>query len=223
MVKRNLCVSCTSSCANGEEVNDLIEIPAFITKDAVYAIAQTLEQQKDEGETAKHRHLVLEFCKGNGVDLGSAGVPVVPWAIQVDLPTEDYRAYNPTRGEAPIHWRGSALDLPFKDETLDFCHASHIVEDFEEWDTPLSEWGRVLKVGGMLIIAIPDHERFRARVRRAMDEHGLDLDNCSHKSEHLCHVGALTDRLITQYDVLFDGFINDHPEEYSILFCGRKK
>lgn len=47
-------------------MNDLIEIPAFITKESAYAIAQTLEQQKDEGETAKHHHLVLEFCKGNG-------------------------------------------------------------------------------------------------------------------------------------------------------------
>lgn len=202
-------------------MNDLIEIPAFITRESAYAIAQTLEQQKDEGETAKHRHLVKEFCTGNGADLGSAGVPVVPWAIQVDLPAEDYRAYNPTRGEAPIHWRGSALDLPFKDETLDFCHASHLLEDFEEWGPPLAEWSRVLKVGGFMIIAVPDRDRFRERVRRAREDHGVDVDNLSHK--HESRQGEVADYLLKSYETLFDGFVSDSPLEYSLLYVGRKK
>lgn len=202
-------------------MNDLIEIPAFITKEAAYAIAQTLEQQKDEGETAKHRHLVKDYCSGNGVDLGSAGVPVVPWAIQVDLPSEDYRAYNPTRGEAPIHWRGSALDLPFKDETLDFCHASHLLEDFADWGPPLAEWSRVLKVGGFMIIAVPDRDRFRERVRRAREDHGIDVDNRSHR--HESRQGEVADYLLKSYETLFDGFVSDSPLEYSLLYVGKKK
>lgn len=208
-------------------MTDYLQIPAFISKDIARNLASMLEQEKDEGETAKHRHLVREYCQGNGVDLGSAGVPVVPWAIQLDLPSEEYQAYNPTRGDSAIHWRGSALDLPFKDSTLDFIHASHLLEDFEEWDTPLREWHRCLKAGGHLIIAVPDHERFRARVRKAKEEHGIDLDNLSHRSESLVHVGALSewfDRNMAsqKYEVLFDNFVSDSPDEYSILWVGRR-
>lgn len=205
----------------------LVEVCSYITVGQAHEIAAELIQRADEGETAKHRHLVREYCQGNGIDLGSAGVPVVPWAIQLDLPSEEYRAYNPTRGDAAIHWRGSALDLPFKDSTLDFVHASHILEDFEEWDTPLREWHRVLKAGGHLIIAVPDHQRFRERVRKAKEEHGVDLDNLSHRSESLVHVGALSewfDRNFAsqKYEVLYDGFVSDSPDEYSVLWVGRR-
>jgi ubiquinone/menaquinone biosynthesis C-methylase UbiE len=113
-------------------------------------------------ETAKHRHLVLDYCHGNGVDLGSAGDSVVPWAIQVDLPDGAYHAYNPARSDDGIQWRGSATDLPFKDAVLDFVHSSHLIEDFVDWEPVLKEWCRVLKPGGYLIIAVPDHARFRA-------------------------------------------------------------
>src|SRR5687767_9618995 len=208
-------------------MNDLIEIPAYITPHVARQIATELAQKQDEGETAKHRHLVRPYCQGNGADLGSAGVPVVPWAIQLDLPPDEYTAYNPVRGDAFIHWRGSALDLPFKDSTLDWVHASHILEDFEEWDTPLREWHRVLKAGGHLIIAVPDHARFRERVRKAKEEHGVDLDNCSHRTEHLVHLGALTewfaDNMASpKYEVLYDGFVSDSPDEYSLLWVGRR-
>lgn len=207
-------------------MTDHIEIPALITRETAYKIAQAL-QPNDNGETSKHRHLVWDYCQGNGVDLGSSGVPVVPWAIQVDLPREEYRAYNPTRGESPIHWRGSALELPFFAGTLDFVHASHLLEDFEEWDTPLKEWHRVLKPNGYLIIAIPDHGRFRARVQKAQDEHGVDLDNLSHRSEYRCQKGALTEWFATnmvsqKYEVLFDDFVSDSPVEYSLLWVGRR-
>lgn len=167
----------------------------------------------NESETSKHRHLVIDYCRGNGVDLGSSGDPVVPHAIQVDLPAEEYRHYNTARPEAAIQWRGSALELPFKDEMLDFVHASHLLEDFDDWGPPLKEWDRVLKRGGYMIVAVPDHGRFRAAVARGQG------DNLSHK--HESHVGELQNWL-SSYEVLKDGFVNDHPNEYSLLFIGRK-
>lgn len=175
----------------------------------------------DEGETGKHRHLVKQYCMGNGVDLGSANCPVVPWAIQVDLPDAEYRIYNQTRPEAHIQWRGSALDLPFRDNTLDFVHSSHLLEDFFDWLPALFEWNRVLKPGGHMIIALPDHERFRAYVQRGADA-GIDCDNLSHKHESYC--GELTSVFATyfDYEILRDDFVNDDPNEYSILFVGRK-
>ena len=166
-------------------------------------------------ETAKHRHLVKDYCKGNGVDLGSSGDPVVPWAIQVDLPAVDYREYNKTRPEAPIHWSGSAVDLPFKNGTLDWVHSSHLIEDFQDWRPILKEWDRVLKPGGYMIIAVPDHARFRAAVAAGQG------DNLSHK--HESHVGELTEMFKHMgYTVIRDSFVSDDPKEYSILFVGRQ-
>ena len=166
-------------------------------------------------ETAKHREQVLEFCKGNGVDLGSSGDPVVPWAIQVDLPSDEYARYNVTRPEAAIHWRGSAVALPFKGNTLDFVHSAHLLEDFPNWWPLLKEWDRVLKPGGCMIISVPDKGRFRAAVAAGQG------DNLSHK--HESHVGELTAHLTPLgYVTVFERFVNDSPHEYSIIYVGRK-
>lgn len=199
-----------------------IESACLLSPEAVQAIVQAYQQRADEGETAKHRHLVREYCQGNTLDLGSSGVPVVPWAIQVDLPSAEYQAYNPVRGDAAIHWRGSALDLPFKDGTVSTVHASHLLEDFEDWEPALREWDRVLKKpDGYLIVATPDYVRFRAAVERGQG------DNLSHRSEHLCRKGAITEWLNAnmasqKYEVLYDDFVSDAETEYSLLWVGRR-
>jgi len=174
-----------------------------------------------KGETDKHRHLVKAYTVGNGVDLGSAGCPVVPWAIQVDLPQEQYHIYNQTRPKADIHWRGSALDLPFKDQTLDWVHSAHLLEDFLDWIPVLKEWDRVLKPEGFMIISLPDHQRFRAYVQRGKDR-GEDWDNMSHV--HESYVGELTSIFMTYfaYEVLMDRFVSNDLSEYSIIFVARK-
>jgi ubiquinone/menaquinone biosynthesis C-methylase UbiE len=171
-------------------------------------------------ETAKHRHLAAQYCCGNGADLGSSCDPVVPWAIQVDLPNEQFLGYNSARDGTNIQWHGSALDLPFKDRTLDFVHASHLIEDFEDWTPVLAEWNRVLKPGGYLLIAVPDHERFRALVARNAAK-GLDSDNLAHR--HESRVGELTEWLQPiGYEIIMDQFVSDNPEEYSIICVARK-
>lgn len=167
-------------------------------------------------ETGKHRALITEYTTGNGVDLGSSGDPVVPWAIQVDLPTEEFLTYNRDRSIDSIHWRGSALDLPFKDRTLDFVHASHLLEDFADWGPVLKEWDRVLKPGGYMIIAVPDHVRFRAAVARGQG------DNLNHK--HESYLGELPQFFQNHYAyrTLSSLFATDDPKEYSIIYVGQK-
>lgn len=169
-------------------------------------------------ETSRYRGLVAHLCTGNGADLGSAGDPVVSHAINVDLPEKDYARYNVTRPKAVIQWRGTALDLPFKDGTLDWLNSSHLLEDFplEQWQSILNEWSRVLKPGAHLIISLPSHLRFRAAVSRGQG------DNLSHR--HESEPGELTGFLVPMgYDVLRDSFVSDHPYEYSILAVARKK
>jgi len=171
-------------------------------------------------ETDRHRHLVTEYVQGNGVDLGSDGSPIAPWAIQLDLPDEQFKSYNPNRERGNIHYQGDATDLPFKDHTLDFVHASHLLEDFADWGPVLREWDRVLKPGGYMLIAVPDRLRFRRNVLRGLEANPpYDCDNGNHR--HESHVGELTAYLHT-YEAIRDDFVDDNPDCYSILYIGRK-
>lgn len=169
-------------------------------------------------ETSRCRHITAPYCQGNGVDLGSGGDPVVPWAIQVDLPNEEFAQYrgggSEYRGlDRSVHWQGDATRLPFRDETLDFVYSSHLLEDFYTWVGVLKEWLRVLKIGGHLIIMVPDRERFRAAVA------GGQPDNLAHRHEF--EVGELTSLLEDQVGVVIDRL--EPADSYNILFIGRKR
>ena len=158
------------------------------------------------GETIPRRHLTIPYCMGNGVDLGSGGSPVVPWAIQV----ENYQA--PHFGQR-INYIGDATNLPFKDETLDFVYASHLLEDFLDWKPVLDEWNRVIKIGGHIVIMVPDHKIFRQCVLNGQD------DNLAHKHE------SFPGELTAFYQHYYKNFQTIHDyitDSYNILFVAKK-
>lgn len=167
-------------------------------------------------ETAKNRVHTVKYCVGNGCDVASGGDPVVPHAISMDLPAEEYARYNsgqPHRGT--LNWRGDARALPFRDGTLDWLYSSHLLEDFFYWGPLLNEWDRVLRQGGHLIILLPDKERWAAAITRGQPP------NCAHK--HESYAGELSTYLKHKYDILEDRLVDSSPEDYTILFVGRKK
>lgn len=169
-------------------------------------------------ETSLCRHITAPFCQGNGCDVGSGGDPVVPWAIQVDLPDEKFKEYGHANEiTAPIHWRGDCRNLPFKDGTMDWLMSSHLIEDFDDWPVVLEEFSRVLKRGGNLIIMVPDHKLFREAVANGQG------DNLSHKHEF--HVGELSDwaRGRGGFEVIFDQLtLVRGIKDYNILFVAKK-
>jgi predicted SAM-dependent methyltransferase len=166
-------------------------------------------------ETSKYRHLTVPYCQGAGVDIGSAGDPVVPWAIQIDLE----QPYCPLIGPGPIHLKGDGRRLDwFDDQSLDFVYSSHLIEDFEadSWGRVLREWDRVLKSGGHLIILAPEAERWRAALAVGQPP------NEAHRHEP--HEGELTDALEVQtyseYQVVMDAC--PEPDDYGIVFIAKK-
>lgn len=169
-------------------------------------------------ETAKHRDRTVQYCQGNGIDVGSQNDPVVPWAISLDLPHDEYVVY--TSGQAPensIQWRGDGRDLPFKDGTLDFVYSSHMIEDFLNWEPILREWTRVLKLGGRLIIMLPDKVRWNEAIRNGQPP------NCAHKHESFA--GELTNHAELYklpLKILLDELTNQTPQDYNILFVAEK-
>lgn len=177
------------------------------------------EQKENEmnykSETDKARHLTSPYCSGNGIDLGSGGDPVVPHAIQFD------RTHCGHINFQVVQIAGDIRTLPFSNESLDFVFSSHALEDFplDQWVNVLSEWTRVLKRGGHIVLQAPDHERFREAVRS-----GRNGDNKDHKHEP--HLGELTEFFqsnrepLGEFVVVMEKF--EPEDDYNIVFVARK-
>lgn len=112
-----------------------------------------------QSETSKIRHMLIPYVvHKTGVDLGYGGDSIYPTAINVDL----HQPYAKT-GSDPQHIRGDATRLKwFADESLDYVYSSHLLEDFPNTEEILTEWLRVLAPGGMLILCLPDEQKYRA-------------------------------------------------------------
>jgi len=165
-------------------------------------------------EIPKYRNLVVEHCNGDGVDIGSGGDPVVPWAISLDLAPEAYAKYNADHPPLnPIHLHCDARWLPFKDETLDWVLSSHLLEDFWPWHEILFEWKRVIKPGGKFIVLLPDKVLWAKAVEEGQPP------NCAH--QHEGSPGELS-QYFHGWTILKDARTEQFPGDYSILFIAQK-
>lgn len=173
-------------------------------------------------ETARYRHLTQKYCwlpngfPGCGVDIASQGDSVVPWAIGLDLPVTEFMVYCSNESpKGPIQIRGHADHLPFEADSLDFVYASHIIEDFEDWNPILDEWTRVLHPGGYLIILVPDKARWAIALENGQ------TPNCAHRHESFVgELSACCERFGLK--AIEDRLTDQFPGDYTILFVGIK-
>ena len=78
------------------------------------------------------------------LDMGAGNHLTVPEAIGLDI-----------RPVSDIHC--SVDSVPFKDNYADFIIARHVLEHMIDPIKTLFEWKRLLKIGGKMIILLPDH------------------------------------------------------------------
>lgn len=116
----------------------------------------------ERGEQAWCRERLAKWCVGNGTDLGFGGAPILPTAICIDRPEGHPERCNLPPPVPPTHFVGDVRDLPFKDNVLDYVFSSHCLEDMEDTAACLCEWARVLKVGGHIVLFLPDEQAYRA-------------------------------------------------------------
>lgn len=118
-------------------------------------------------ETEKHRHRVLQVLEElsgrplaelSGIELGGGGDGLIPEVVAVDL------SFPYTKcGNTPISIKGDCRRLAwFANEAFDYLYSSHLFEDFAESENEaiLTEWSRVIKGGGFLILLLPDQQRY---------------------------------------------------------------
>ena len=136
---------------------------------------------------------MLNFCIGKGVEIGCGGNKLKEDVVGVDITPKDERGIAGcqigVKSAADITIRD--FKLPFADNEFEYLVARHSLEHIVEDMAALKEWVRVLKHGGLLIIAVPDEE--------AVD--GMPLDP-THK--HTYTVSSLKDKLsyVCKYETL---------------------
>jgi SAM-dependent methyltransferase len=89
------------------------------------------------------------------LDVGSADGPSVGWLNGIGLHVA--LDLDP-RGLSAGGVCGSALALPFADETFDLVGAFDVVEHCDPEETALSEFARVLVPGGRLFVSVPAYQ-----------------------------------------------------------------
>lgn len=120
---------------------------------------------------------------GRGLDVGSGSNPVSPDITAIDsYPNEEHE-----RGP-DIVWDARLLDYRhikdghgyagpgFPDHWFDFVYSCHVLEDFPDIKGVLNEWWRKIRVGGYLVLLLPDMEG--GRYPRVDDPEG----NPSHRT-----------------------------------------
>ena len=112
-------------------------------------------------ETKSCRSVLAKWCEhGNGLDIGHGGMrPIVDHAICLDrgFGYPDYAASDPW--PTTLKW-DAFTSLPFKDGLLDFVFSSHCLEDSEDPARVMTEWVRVLRFGGRLVLFLPDQQTY---------------------------------------------------------------
>jgi SAM-dependent methyltransferase len=130
---------------------------------------------------------------GRVLDVGSADGPSVVWL-------KDHDGMHVTldidpRGLDTGGVCGSALDLPFADDSFDVVSAFDVVEHCEPESVAMSELARVLSPGGTIMISVPaytwawssfddangHHRRYtRARAVEAVEQAGLTVERSTY-------------------------------------------
>ncbi len=120
-------------------------------------------------ETGRHREIIIHQIekyfgtleKLNGIDIGFGGDPILPNSICMD----QYEKYTTNVIQtANQNLYGDATNLFwFKDNCLDYVYSAHVLEDFDPSKTynVFSEWLRIVKQNGLLILDLPNEKKYR--------------------------------------------------------------
>lgn len=98
-------------------------------------------------------NLISRMSGKIGVDIGGpSGSPQIDGLMYFNL------HFAPEMKKNCI--RGRAEQLPFKTGSLDFIISAHTLEHIRDTENTLREWLRVLKVGALMAVVLPDKRHF---------------------------------------------------------------
>lgn len=115
-------------------------------------------------ETSKVRHLVINYCQGQGCDIGFGGDKIK----KENCTGIDYAQPYAYTGKDKVDIACDVMNekIPVADNTFDYVYTSHLIEDFTDTKQALEDFIRILKPGGTLILVFPDQQKYEAHCRR---------------------------------------------------------
>lgn len=115
----------------------------------------TPEKHIEESDPRTEFLAMEQYCRGLGLDIGCGTNRLSDTVMTTDCYPH---------AEADLVWNcvggHEFRPYPFRNNRFDFIFASHILEDFapDEIQKVLNEWYRMIKIGGYLVILVPDME-----------------------------------------------------------------
>lgn len=124
-------------------------------------------EDRQGNESAKIKYDIVPYTRGRGLDLGCGMYKTYPHFIGLDnrkqwghdLPPADEYAL---RMNVDIDCDCSNLDL-FTSNSMDFVFSSHLLEHMSDPKKVLTNWWRLIKPGGYLVLYLP-HAEFYPKV-----------------------------------------------------------
>lgn len=98
------------------------------------------------------RRFATTYFVGDGIDIGCGHDCIGRYSEFYPLLTS-IRPYDQEHGD------GTYL-ADIADESFDFVHSSHSLEHMSDMSTAMTNWVRVLKPGGHMILLLPDEDMF---------------------------------------------------------------
>ena len=128
----------------------------------VIASVQEGQGQAQEWDTHPEAVVLQPYCVGKGIDVGCGFRKTHPDAIGIDLLGKgeigDSGCMKDQASVADIQASGDELVM-FQDGELDYVVSRHNLEHYVDVVKTLREWKRVLKVGGVLGMVLPDESQ----------------------------------------------------------------
>ena len=111
-----------------------------------------------KSETSKIYHLIEDYFNESlkVCDIGFGGHKVVEYADGIDLPTP-YAHTGDHKVDIPCD---VSKGIPVDDNVYDIVYSSHLIEDFEDTNEILTEFIRILKNKGKLMLVFPDQPTY---------------------------------------------------------------
>lgn len=111
---------------------------------------------KEQSKAAKRRFNIgpfhTRFFAGEGIDVGGGPDPLGQYA-GLFARMRSCRTWDKEDGDAML------LD-GVADNSFDFLHSSHCLEDLDDVNIALKNWIRVVRPGGFLVITVPDEDMY---------------------------------------------------------------
>ena len=163
-------------------------------------------------EAAKVRWEIVQYTRGEGLDLGCGPEKAFPHFVGVDNCKDTELFGIQMKPDLVVDTCERLTDI--KDASLDFIFSSHLLEHIEDYRGALKDWWRCIKPGGHLVLYLP-HCDFYPRI-------GTPGSNPDHKHDFEPFDITTAMREVNGFDLLVNEERNGGME-YSFLQVYRKR